>query len=40
MRLGFEGRKCKSPWALLTLKIRIEKGGMYMTYKIYKTRIS
>jgi hypothetical protein len=31
---------CKSLWALLIFKRRLERGGVSMTYKVYKTRIS
>jgi len=31
---------CKSSWVLLTLKIRLEREGVSMTYKVYKTMIS
>jgi hypothetical protein len=31
---------CKSLWVLLTLKRHLERGGVSMAYKVYKTRIS
>jgi hypothetical protein len=31
---------CESPWALLTLKRRLERGGVSMAYKVYKIMIS
>jgi hypothetical protein len=40
MNIPLVGGNCKSPWALLTLKRRLERGGVSMAYKVYKTRIS